>query len=43
MIEPLPNCALDLGERGVKGFGLVHGGSFNETQGSLGHYVAPYD
>ena len=32
MIEPLPKCALDLGERGVEGLRLVHGGTFDDTQ-----------
>jgi hypothetical protein len=33
----LAELALDLGERGGQGLGLVHGGSFNDTQGSGGH------
>src|SRR5207245_709665 len=33
----LAELALDLGERGGQGLGLIHGGSFNDTQGSGGH------
>ena len=38
----LAEGALDLGERGIKGFRLVHGRTFDETQGSLAHNRAPY-
>ena len=33
----LAELALDLGERGGQGLGLIHGGSFDDTQGSGGH------
>src|SRR6202041_922999 len=33
----LAELTLDLGERGGQGLGLVHGGSFDDTQGSGGH------
>src|ERR1041384_8198393 len=33
----LAELALDLGERGGQGLGLIHGGSFDDTQGSCGH------
>ena len=41
MMEPLPNWPLDLAERGGKGFRLVHGRSFDDTQRRLTHDVAP--
>src|SRR6185503_12709858 len=33
----LAELALNLGERGGQGLGLIHGGSFDDTQGSGGH------
>ena len=40
----LAEGALDLGERGVQRLRLVHGGTFNETQGGSGWAIgAPYD
>ena len=33
----LAELTLDLGERGGQGLGLIHGGSFDDTQGSSGH------
>ena len=33
----LAERALDLGDRGVKSLRFVHGGTFNQTQGGLGH------
>ncbi len=33
----LAELALDLGERGGQGLGLIHGGTFDDTQGSGGH------
>jgi len=34
----LAELTLDLGERAGQGLGLVHGGSFDDTQGSGGHW-----
>src|SRR5947207_8356288 len=38
----LAEGALDLGQRGFKGFRLVHGRTFDDTQGSRAHDHAPY-
>src|SRR5205085_10227430 len=38
----LAEGALDLGERGIEGFRLIHGGTFDHTQGGLSHLRAPY-